>query len=60
MGLFNCDVLVVGAGPAGSMAARTAAENGVDVIILEEHKVPGTPVYCAEGIGIDGNQRWWR
>ncbi len=51
---YNCDVLIVGAGPAGSMAARTAAEKGVDVIILEEHEVPGTPVYCAEGLSIVG------
>ena len=51
---YNCDVLVVGAGPAGSMAAKAAAEKGVDVIILEEHEVPGTPVYCAEGLSIGG------
>jgi digeranylgeranylglycerophospholipid reductase len=51
---YNCDVLVVGAGPAGSMTARTAAENGVDVIFIEEHETPGTPVYCAEGLSIGG------
>lgn len=51
---LNCDVLVVGAGPAGSLAAKSAAENGVDVIFIEEHKVPGTPVYCAEGLSIGG------
>jgi digeranylgeranylglycerophospholipid reductase len=49
-----CDVIVVGAGPAGSMAAKTAAENGVDIILIEEHKEPGTPVYCAEGLSISG------
>lgn len=36
------------------MAARTAAENGVDVIFIEEHPVAGTPVYCAEGLSIGG------
>ncbi|MCW4049681.1 MAG: NAD(P)/FAD-dependent oxidoreductase [Candidatus Bathyarchaeota archaeon] len=51
---IQCDVLVVGAGPAGSMAARTVAENGVDVIFIEEHPVPGTPVYCAEGLSVSG------
>jgi digeranylgeranylglycerophospholipid reductase len=51
---IQCDVLVVGAGPGGSMAARTAAENGVDVIFIEEHPVAGTPVYCAEGLSIGG------
>ena len=51
---IQCDVLVVGAGPGGSMAARIAAENGVDVIFIEEHPVAGTPVYCAEGLSIGG------
>jgi len=51
---YNCDVLVVGAGPAGSMAAKTAAELGGDVIFIEEHEVPGTPVYCAEGLSMGG------
>ena len=51
---YQCDVLIVGAGPAGSMAAKTAAENGVDVIFIEEHKVPGSPVFCGEGLSIGG------
>jgi len=54
MDTIQCDVLVVGAGPGGSMAARTAAENGVDIIFIEEHPVAGTPVYCAEGLSIRG------
>ena len=36
------------------MTARAAAENGVDVIFIEEHPVAGTPVYCAEGLSIRG------
>ena len=36
------------------MAARAAAENGVDVIFIEEHPVAGTPVYCAEGLSVRG------
>jgi len=51
---YNCDVLVVGAGPAGSMAAKAAAENNVKVILIEEHEKPGTPVYCAEGLSLKG------
>jgi sarcosine oxidase subunit alpha len=31
-----CDLLVVGSGPAGLMAARVAAEAGLDVILCEE------------------------
>jgi len=45
---------VVGAGPAGSLAARTAAENGVHVLLLEEHPKVGLPVYCAEGVSLKG------
>ena len=51
---YQCDVLVVGAGPAGSMTARTVAEQGVDVIFIEEHETPGTPVFCGEGLSIGG------
>ena len=48
------DIIVVGAGPAGSLTARTAAQNGVNVLIIEEHEKTGTPVYCAEALGMSG------
>jgi len=32
------DLAIVGAGPAGLMAARTAAENGLKVVLLERNK----------------------
>ncbi|MFC1803568.1 geranylgeranyl reductase family protein [Thermoproteota archaeon] len=51
---YKCDIIIVGAGPAGSMAAKAAAEKGNNVIIIEEHETPGTPVYCAEGLSIGG------
>ncbi|WP_297569641.1 NAD(P)/FAD-dependent oxidoreductase [uncultured Anaerovibrio sp.] len=35
------NVIVVGAGPAGMMAAIKAAENGADVLVLEKMKQPG-------------------
>jgi len=44
------DVIVVGAGPAGSMAARFAAENGVSVLMLEKDRDVGYPVRCGEAI----------
>jgi geranylgeranyl reductase family protein len=42
------DVVVVGAGPAGSRAAAAAAREGADVLLVERRQVVGTPVQCAE------------
>ncbi len=44
------DVLVVGAGPGGSIAARTCAERGLSVLMVEKRQEIGAPVRCAEGI----------
>jgi digeranylgeranylglycerophospholipid reductase len=41
------DVIVVGAGPAGSAAARACAGAGLSVLCLEEHGTVGHPVQCA-------------
>lgn len=48
---ISCDVLVVGAGPAGSSTARVAAMNGAKTIFIDKKKEIGVPVQCAEGIG---------
>ncbi|HCC23390.1 TPA: aminoacetone oxidase family FAD-binding enzyme [Candidatus Falkowbacteria bacterium] len=37
MNQYKCDVLVIGGGPAGMMAAGRAAENGAKVILLEKN-----------------------
>lgn len=44
------DIIVVGAGPAGSSAALSAAKEGVSVLLLEEHPAIGIPLQCAEGL----------
>jgi len=49
---LSCDVLVVGAGPVGCIAAKTASECGANVILLEEHPQVGSPVFCAEGLSL--------
>ncbi|MFQ6032777.1 MAG: geranylgeranyl reductase family protein, partial [Candidatus Zixiibacteriota bacterium] len=48
------DCIVVGAGPAGSMAGKVLAENGVDVLVLERHPEIGVPLCCAEAISFSG------
>ena len=47
----ECDILVVGGGPAGCSAARAASMDGAKTILIEEHPEIGIPVQCAEGIG---------
>ncbi|MEW6668125.1 MAG: NAD(P)/FAD-dependent oxidoreductase [Thermodesulfobacteriota bacterium] len=46
----QCDILVVGAGPAGTAAALSAASKGVRVLLVERKAVVGIPVRCAEYI----------
>ncbi len=43
---MNYDVIVVGAGPGGSTAAKVCAENGLKVALIEKHKQAGLKV-CA-------------
>ncbi|MCQ2071141.1 MAG: NAD(P)/FAD-dependent oxidoreductase [archaeon] len=45
---LETDVLVVGSGPAGSLAARTAAERGLKVTMIEMRPEVGVPVRCGE------------
>ena len=47
------DVLVVGAGPAGSTTAERLATAGLDVAVLEEHAVIGEPVDCTGVVGAE-------
>jgi len=44
------DAVVVGAGPAGGMAARELASAGYRTAILDKKKIIGEPVQCAEGV----------
>ena len=44
---LTCEVLVVGAGPAGSAAAAALARAGRDVLLVESHAHP-RPKACAE------------
>ncbi|MGC8594032.1 MAG: geranylgeranyl reductase family protein [Candidatus Kryptoniota bacterium] len=48
------DIIVVGAGPAGSTAARFAAANGAKVLLLEKDREIGVPVRCGEAVDHEG------
>jgi digeranylgeranylglycerophospholipid reductase len=48
------DVIVVGAGPAGSTTARYAAVGGASVLMLEKDRDVGYPVRCGEAVSHEG------
>ncbi len=50
---LTTDVLVVGAGPAGSMTAKWAAKRGAKVVMIEKRQEIGSPVRCGEGMSKD-------
>ncbi|MFQ5985980.1 MAG: geranylgeranyl reductase family protein [Thermoplasmata archaeon] len=47
------DVVVVGAGPAGSTTARYTAQRGLRTLVLERRKTIGFPVQCGEYMASD-------
>jgi geranylgeranyl reductase family protein len=42
------DIVVIGAGPAGSSAAHAAAQRGAKVLLIDRRQRIGIPVQCAE------------
>ncbi len=49
----SCEVLIIGAGPAGTAAAERLAGHGLDVLVVEEHAVIGEPVDCTGVLGAE-------
>ena len=54
----HCDVLVVGAGPAGLSAATAAADNGARVILCDERFEFGGSLLDDRAATVSGKQAW--
>ncbi|MFQ6068675.1 MAG: NAD(P)/FAD-dependent oxidoreductase [Candidatus Bathyarchaeia archaeon] len=55
---MSSDVIVVGAGPAGSFSALQAAKLGVQVTICEEHGEVEVPTHCTGHVSLAGIRRF--
>lgn len=47
---MEVECLVIGAGPAGSMAAKELASRGIETLVIEKRQEIGAPKRCAEGV----------
>ena len=54
----HCDVLIVGAGPAGLSAALAASESGAKVILADEQSEIGGGLLTDPTSRIDGEESW--
>ena len=45
--MYNYDVIIIGAGPAGSVAAKEIATKGYTVLLIEKDSYPGKTKVCA-------------
>ena len=51
------DLIVIGAGPGGSVTAKEAAKRGLDVLLIDRKDEIGSPKRCAEGLGLGTFER---
>lgn len=55
---LHCDILIVGAGPAGLAAALSAGRSGADVVVVDEHVEAGGTLLSEPTVEIDGAAAW--
>ena len=54
---MKTEAAVIGAGPAGLIAAKVISSKGFNTTVYEEHKQVGTPDHCAGIISVEGFER---
>ena len=57
--MANYDVIVVGAGPGGTVAAKTAADKKLKVLLLERARTPGEKNMSGSYLFRDLNTELW-
>ena len=55
---LHCDVLIVGAGPAGLAAARAAVAEGLKIVLVDENAEVGGTLLSEPQARIDGRPAW--
>jgi sarcosine oxidase subunit alpha len=55
---LHCEVLVVGAGPAGLAAALAAGRSGASTVLVDEHSEMGGTLLSEPDVMIDGQGAW--
>jgi len=55
---LHCDVLVIGAGPAGLAAALTAGRSGAKVVLVDEQSEMGGSLLSEPSVEIEGQPAW--
>ncbi len=54
----HCDVLIIGAGPAGIAAALAAAQSGAKIVLVDEQSEIGGDLLANPNATIDGENTW--
>jgi NADPH-dependent 2,4-dienoyl-CoA reductase/sulfur reductase-like enzyme len=61
MALEHCDLLIVGAGPAGMAAALAAAPGGASIVVIDDNPAPGGQIWRdGPGATLPPAARKWR
>jgi len=47
--MYDADVIIIGGGPAGLSAAKSAADSGASVFLFEKNKEIGSPIHTSGG-----------